>query len=473
MTGAILALILGAADPCAPVLPAAVPAPAEAAAYRAAGDEERAAGDREGASFAYRAAAALDPADAASRERLRALCLAPAPRADPFEAGLRRMEAHDWRAAAESFGEARRATGDRSAALLEGICRYNLGEEAEAAPLLRAAEAQPEHRDLARFYLGLVALREGAAPRAAELFAQAAASPELASLASDLSRLARQDSGLVLTLLGETGFDSNVTQAPRNAAAIPGVAGTTSGDGLYGFAGSALYRPLGRDGPFLRASGFARQQLQLGSYDFAGLEAGAGWQATRDGAGAQGGYDFLYRTFGGRPFLAAHRFSAGAWLTAGLTWSARYALQLENYQSSNISGFSGTVHSAELRAALPFGPGGWLAAVYGLTRDAAKLGIASYTEQGPRLELRSVLGPRLRLGASAGLSFRSYDDLDPVLGVRRKDRYLTATLTGEYDLAPGWTARASLQGFRALSSSPAFEYDKLVPTVGVVWQKGL
>ena len=277
----------------------------------------------------------------------------------------------------------------------------------------------------------------------------------------------------MLTLVGETGFDSNVTLAPRDAAAVPGTAGTTSGDGLYGLAGSALYRPLGRDGPFLRASGFLHQQLRLGDYDLAGVEAGAGWQATRDGAGARAGYDYLYRTFGGAPFLSAHRFSAGAWLTAGLTWSARYALQLENYQSSSISGYSGTLQAAEVRAALPVGPGGWLAAVYGLTRDAAKLGIASYTEQGPRLELRAVLGPRLRLGASAGLSFRSYDDLDPALGVRRKDRYLSGSVSGEYDLAPGWTARASLQGLRALSSSPAFEYDKLVPVIGLVWQKGL
>ena len=151
MTGAILALILGAADPCAPVVPAATPAPAEAAVYRAVGDQERAAGSADAAAVAYRDAAALDPADAASRKALQALCRQPAARADPFEAGLRRMEAHDWRAAAESFGEARRATGDRSAALLEGICRYNLGEDAEAAPLLRTAEGRPEHRDLARF----------------------------------------------------------------------------------------------------------------------------------------------------------------------------------------------------------------------------------------------------------------------------------------------------------------------------------
>ena len=72
----------------------------------------------------------------------------------------------------------RRSSGDASAALLEGICDYQLGEDTAAQPLLLHAESRPEHRDLARFYLGLIALRAGEARRASVLFEQASANSD-------------------------------------------------------------------------------------------------------------------------------------------------------------------------------------------------------------------------------------------------------------------------------------------------------
>ena len=84
------------------------------------------------------------------------------------------------------------AQGERviSAALLEGICDYQLGDDAAAEPLLRLAEARPEHQELplARFYLGLIALRAGAAPRASALFSLASANPALGALAANFWR---------------------------------------------------------------------------------------------------------------------------------------------------------------------------------------------------------------------------------------------------------------------------------------------
>ncbi len=95
MIAALLALAIGAADACAAVEPASTPDPAAAARYRQVGDAERAAGSRDTAVVAYRAAAALDPADSASRNALRALCMGGTARGDQFQDGLRRMRSGD------------------------------------------------------------------------------------------------------------------------------------------------------------------------------------------------------------------------------------------------------------------------------------------------------------------------------------------------------------------------------------------
>jgi hypothetical protein len=475
VTGALLALLLTAADPCAPVVAEASPDPAAAAAYRQIGDDERAAGSAETAAVAYRAAAARDPADAASRRALQALCAGASAPADPFQDGLRLMEAQDFRAAAAAFAEARGAGGDLSAALLEGICEYRLGRDEAAARLLRAAEARPEHADLARFYLGLLALRAGAGAQASALFAQASGNRTLGVLAADLSRVARENARLVVTLAAEAGADSNPTLAPTSATS-GGRTGAMmmNGGGLWGLGGQILYRPTGPSGPYLRGAGSLRQLPQLQAYDLGGLEAAAGWQLGGDGRGALAEYAYAYRTFGDAPYLSAHRLTAAGWLVAGgLAWSARYAAHFEDYPSASLGGYSGVLHRAEARAALPVGAGGLVALAYGLGRDATRLAITSYLEHGPRAEWRALVGPRLRLGLSAGVTFRDYDAFDAVVGVTRRDRYLDGAALAEWDLGEGWTAHLALEGRRALSNAAAFEYDRVVPTVGIAWQLGL
>jgi hypothetical protein len=480
VTGALIGLLLAASDPCAPVALAPSPDPETAALYRKAGDDERAAGGLETATVAYRAAAALDPADAHSRRALQELCNPTGTSADPFQTGLRQMEARDWQAAAASFKLVRQSNGDPAAALLEGICDYHLGDDGAAEPLLKLAEARPEHQDLARFYLGLIALRAGAAPRASALFAQASANPTLGLLAADLSRLARQDARLVLTFIAQAGYDSNVSLAPAGGTSSSGsgggmmTGGSMHGDGLYGLGASALFRPSGPSGPYVRGEGFLRQQFQFGTYDAAGVDAAAGWQFLRGGNGLLGEYAYTYSTFGGSPYLSANRLTGAGWLTAGgLTWSARYAGQIEDYRSATLDGFSGVLHRAELRSALPIGTGGWVGIAYGASRDAANLGITSYTEHGPRLDLRLLISAHVWVGALGGVSWRTYDAYDSTIGVTRSDRYLDGAVLAEYDLGSGWAARGSLEGRKALSNAAAFAYDKLVPMIGISWQKGL
>ncbi len=457
----MFAIGVSAADPCATLEPAAVPDPIAAAAYRSVADAEASAGGRDTAILAYRNAAAADPHDAASRAALDRLCAA-GRSADPFGEGLALMDAGDLRRAAATFS-AVRGPDRPSAALLEGICRYELGEDREAEPLLRLAEGSPDNQDLARFYLGLVALRSGATAEAASLFDAAGASAALAPVSSGLAQLARTQGRWAFSLLAESGWDSNVNLAP------PGAPPARQADGGYGLAAAAVFRPSGPDGGYLRARGLLHQQLRLGTYDVAGGDAAAGWQLRGGGWSLLGEYDYAYSTFGGSPFLQSHRLLASGWtVLGGVTLGATGLVRFESY-ASGWSPFSGTVGGGEARASFGMGPRARLALAYYAAHDSARYSILSFLEYGPRAELRIAVGRGVRFGADAAVTLRSYDDYDPTLLVRRRDTYLDAAGLAELDLSQGWTARLSLQGRRALSNDAGFAYAKVVPTLGLAY----
>jgi Flp pilus assembly protein TadD len=142
----LVTLIIAAVDPCGPVQPAKVRDPSAAATYRKVGDAERSAGSPETATMAYRAALARDPADAVSRRALQDLCREVG---GAFQRGLTRMEAGDLHGAVAEFRDARSQGPDPSAALVEGVCHYELGENGEARSALREAVTAPTHREAA------------------------------------------------------------------------------------------------------------------------------------------------------------------------------------------------------------------------------------------------------------------------------------------------------------------------------------
>src|SRR5438105_2657442 len=149
----LLALLLAAADPCAPPEPAAQSDAETARAYVAVGEAERAAGADDSARAAFREALRLDPSSEAARRGLDATC----PDA-LFEEGRRLLDTGDARAAAEALTRLRAVAPSPAAALLEGIARYQLGEDARAR--FEEAEQDPALASAARFYLALIALRE-------------------------------------------------------------------------------------------------------------------------------------------------------------------------------------------------------------------------------------------------------------------------------------------------------------------------
>jgi Flp pilus assembly protein TadD len=469
LAGLALATALGAAEPapaCAPVQPL-LPDPAAAREYRAIAEAELARGAEDTAAVAYRAAAARDPADAASRAALERLC-ARASRPDPFAEGVARMEDGDFsgalRALRATHGAARPAA---AVALLEGICLYELGEDAAAEPLLRAAETAPPHRESARLYLGLVRLRSGDAADAAALFEAAGSAPGLGRVAADLERLAHREGRLVVSLLTESAWDSNVTLAPDGAAPGPET------DGAFGVTAAALWRPRGAIGPYLRASAGVSEQLSLDAYDFSSLEAGAGWRVRRRSLALAAEVDAGTRSLGGERYLTNQRLLASATLSRrGIGLSAAYAPQRESY-AGDLRDYSGVLHRAELRASFPLGAAARLAVAYAGALDRADAAYLSYAEHGPRAELRVAFGSRARLVVDAGAGWRRYDEADPVLGVVRDDLRLEAGALAELDLGARFTARVALRAYRVTSNADALEYDKLVPSIGLLWMTGL
>jgi hypothetical protein len=481
MIGALLALALGAVDPCAPVSAPAASDPATASIYRETGDAEEARGASDTAAIAYVRAASLDAGDSRSRAALKRLCRDPAASPDPFEVGRRRMDAGDLRGASEAFRRGR-AAGDRSAALLEGVCLYRLGDDAAAEVALRDAEQADEHRDLARFYQGLIALRGGEASRAAELFDSTASNPSLATMAGTMARLAGRDGRLVLSLSLGLGADSNVALVPKGSSSGAGggmMGGGTgpstvmNGDGLYDLGAAALWRPEGPVGPYLRAGGAVHRYFDQSAYDVATFEGGAGWQLAKGGNGLVGDVSYRDQRFGAAPYLQAGRATGSGWLSTGnVTWSASWSGALQRY-ASDFDAFSGFLQRLEGKGAWVFGPQAWVALAYGATRDAARSGIAAYTDQGPRLELRGVLASRWRAGLDLAYTWRTYRDFDPTLGVRQTASFLDGSAFVEVDLANHWTGRLSLDGRNATSNVPAAEYGKLVPMFGLTYVYGM
>lgn len=462
------AALLAAADPCAAVEQAPVPDIAAAAAYRQVGDGERAAGEHDTAVVAYRSALALDPSDAASRAALVRLCREGAAANDPFPLGLARMDEGDPKGAIAAFRRARLAGPDPSAALLEGICHYEIGEETEAVALLREAEAAPAHRDAASFYLGLIALRRGDGQRASAFLDVAAGTPAFGLLAADLARLARRDARLAVSFLAETGWDSNATLAQT------GTPLGTSSDASAALTATALYRPDGENGPYFRGAGVYSQQARVTALDLGGLSGAAGWQLGRARQALLVEYDYDFRTLGGSPFLSAHRLLVSGWFTAGdVTLGATYFARFESYQPSIYTPFDGTWQRAEARASLGLGPTLRLGVAYRVGGDAVRQSYLSWLEHGPRVDLRWEPTRRLRLGVEAAVGLRAYQSVDPGFGRQRSDTYLDGAALAELDVGDRWTLRLSVAARRALSNEAAFDYAKIVPTFGMAYVFGL
>jgi tetratricopeptide (TPR) repeat protein len=468
MIGPILALVLALPpDLCAPIELAREPDPAGAAAYRMVGDAETLTGARETAAAAYRMAAALDPSDMASRAALRALCAQPpGEQADPFRRGLDLMDRGELKEAAAAFRKAQEDQRDASAALLEGVCRYRLGDDAAALAALRLAEEAPEVQDSARFYLGLIALREGDSATAAPLFDALAANSGYGTVAADMALLARRSGRFTVSALATVGWNSNLTAAPS------GYSTSGASDGSASIAASGLWRPQGESGPYLRASGAYQQQFNLTAFDIGSASGAGGWQLGHADRAIVAEYAYTFSVLGGAPYLSTNRILASGWLTWGdFTLTGTYLVRFESYRSI-YQPFSGTLQWAEARGAWWLGPFARLGISYRLGADGVELNYLSWFEHGPHADFYAQLGPSFRVGLEASLGFRTYGAVAPGPGVVRTDTVLSGAALAEYDLGNHWAAQVSLAVRQAFSNLRQFSSVAFAPSVGIAYLAG-
>lgn len=388
---------------------------------------------------------------------------------EPFERGLRLMRAGDRRAAAAAFAEAR-GDGGGAAALLEGICLYELGEDSRADASLAVAERSAEHREAAEFYRGLVALRAGRSDDAARLLERASTDPELGQTALGLARLARRGGRLGLSIFAESGWDSNVDLTPDASRVRSG-----TGDADTGITAVGRFSPLGESGPFLRATAQLREQARYDVLDLRGGGVAAGWQAGRGARYllAEGGYD--RQDLGGAPYLTAPRALGAARvpLSTETSLGATYLARWESFHTEIAAPYGGLRQLGEVDLTLLLGGRGSATLAWRGVRDGAREPALASFEQGPRVGLRLELGPRARAGLDASLAWRTYDALDPGLRAVRADTALAAGATLELDLADRWSLRLGVAGRKELSNVPELSWTKLAPSLGIAYTVGL
>jgi len=456
-----------------------VPDPSAASAYREVGDEERAAGDVATAKIAYREALRLSPRDARARSALAALCVNrrhardDTPATDTsggFDEGLRLMEAGDRTRAIAAFEAVRSSGADPSAALLEGICEYELGNDPRARLLLLEAKTEPEVAGTALFFLGLIALRAGDASDASSLLASAGATDSrLSANASDVLRLARRDGRLVLSMFTDAGGDSNVELTPDGTPTNAG-----SADGHVMGALALFARPYGGSGPYLRAAGQYRQQVRIAAYNLGEVTGALGARAGRDGTTVVVEYAYDFLVLGQAAYLSAHRLLGTGRLPLGaFSVGATYFARFESFLSAGTSGYSGLRHDLEAQSEWRSDPRSSLLLGYHVGRDATNDAALGYWEHGPFAGVRLNPLRSLRLGAEGRLTLRRYDTVDPDIGVERSDRYFDGAVLGEVDVSEHWTLRTVATARRALSNISEFQYTKLTGSIGLVYVAGL
>jgi tetratricopeptide (TPR) repeat protein len=458
----LVLLAVAAGGVCDLPEPAPTPDAASARAYLEVGDAELAADSAATALVAYREAVRLDPANPRARSAYLSACVGH--HRDALLAdGWRLMDAGDCRGAIDAF---RQLPGDPAAALYEAICRYQEGDDDEARPLLRTALAAPAYEDRARYFLGLIELRDRSGNEAAELFGQvAAAGGPLAERAEVLRTAALRSGRAVVGVSVEPGYDSNVNFTPDN---LPGSDDFGVGGALW-----LALRPLGLSGPYLRANAYYLKMRHATDNDLGFATAQAGYRLGRGETYAFGDYGYEATTLGGSPLLYAHRLRAGGrWQIRRFALSLVYALRIGTYQTADTGAFSGNAHflTPEVSYRLPLGSS--VALGYSVSRDQTSFADTSAWEQGPRAAVRWAFRPTLRGGIEGGLFFRSYDAGIQQAPAARFDaiRSLSAYLEQDIDRV---TVGLAAGVRNSVSNEAAHTYTRVTATLGASYTLSL
>jgi Tfp pilus assembly protein PilF len=424
--------------------------PAAAQAYLAVAQEELASGETQSALDALRKALQHAPGDEALRTQFQTLC-AQVPSPVTFDEGMRLYQEGEYGRAATVFAQARARSPSAELSMMEGICRYELRDDEAARRLLRQALGSPDTADSARLFLGLLALRRGDGTSAAANFnvvSDRTDSP-LRTEALSLLRIARQSGRLVLTVLAQGGYDSNSDLLPDGASSLP----VTSGSPAVDVSVAMLIRPEGESGPYARVIGTLRKDLLPATFEQASVLAGAGWQQGPNARHIAASYDFELNESGGELFFLSHRlglmgrYSEGA-LGVGLGASSRWV----SYRLPGFEPWSALRLEPLVEGRVRLGRHlVRLSARY--TRALARE--SAYSFHAPGVELAGILDfTPLRFLLEPMFETRSYDAVDPNLGVARAETTVGATAGIEWDLGDRWTAQAAFSLRHTLANAP-------------------
>ncbi len=462
-----MAVLLVAAALCEPPLPAPAVSPLEALDYLEVGDAERAAGSLDTAQVAYAEALRLDPSS--DRARLAWLAACVEQHGDALLAeGRRLLDEGDRPGALALFERLRSGRSDPAVDLFEGIALYEEGDDERARPLLLEAARSAAWSARAQYFLGLIGLRDGAGAEAASLFerVELAGSGGLVERAAVLRQTALRTGRGVVSVFAESGYDSNVTYA---ADSQPAPTDGALGAGLFG-----QLRPLGLSGPYLRASAFLRQQLQVHEGDLGVFGGQAGYRLGRGETYGLFDYGYELTRLGGSNYLSAHRFRAGGrWLPFGrFSVAGVYALRLGSYLTAGSSAYSGVLHSLSPEVSYRFPLGSSMTLGYDVFRDATQLAETSSWEHGPRAGMHLLLRPTLRASVESGVRLRNLDG-GPVQGVAAvSSTVYFGSVAAEQDF--GRLTVRLLLGARASSSSDAANsWTRMTATLGVSYTAGI
>lgn len=451
----LVTLVL-AAGPCAPVERRAADA-RRSQLYAKVARGEAGRGATEASVVAWRLAAQLEPnEDGEAGQALRRLC--------SFEQAEALFAAGDCRSARPLLTAARGGPDDAPAALLDGICAFEQGDDAAALGALTVASADPLLADTAGLFLGLLALRRGDSRTALARLdaASGAQSPALRSTAAQLLRLAGRKERLIIDAAAEAGYDSNAS-----LVAFPTVLPGGADDGYAAVTAGLTLRPLGDEGPYLLMGGGYRKYGRFGPSDV-GLATGTlGWELEvwRLRASVDYGLDFV--ALGGAPWLLRQRGTARAVLPLGaLLLSAEYLLRHDALLAQSALAETGFRHAGRLALSLRAGPQ-TLEVAGVITRMLATTAERTSTEGGAELSWQVRALPRLTVEAGVSVRARVFDAMDPELLATRRDVQLEAQLGADFELTAALRLFAVFEGRRLWSSVPALTHTRLAASAGL------
>jgi tetratricopeptide (TPR) repeat protein len=390
--------------------------------------------------------------------------------ADLFLAGAEHLSRGEYREAEAALEGVLEALPDRpDALLLLGIARYHLDRPRDAlGPIEAALEGGTRYESRGLYYLGLTLSllgREEEAERAfARLIREKPDSPEVQEILSLREEDEEPEPSASAVLMTSLGYDSNAAQSADLPTATDPEADT--------FWDGALLGRFGSDhGPGLLRGGFTwKDFFRADTYDLvtarlAGEVTGfpSASHQVRPGAGVS------HSWLGGADFESRLELGGAWWIGRESPRPLEVSVMeaFKRYPDEDYEGLDGTALTVTGRTMHALGPAemGIAAEYVDDTAEEAYLGYRSW--QGSVLLRLEVTSGSLA-DLEAGVRGRSYKDISPVYGERRRDGAWFVEGTVIRSIVGGLLVRARAAYLSNHSSVDDFTYEQFVGSLGLM-----